>query len=730
MAHEHIDLTLFGAIAGRGRAVVHIRQNWADAWTPATHLECFSQQWAVAPTEGKATLAHRYGVVRLPGATVFSVVAPTNITGWYVRITHADAPAWYGIVTDRRNASTGDVIHAAVRRPTGTITYTASTLDVLLRVGAHPDTTFLDFGGPIRRVVPFNARPYFDNRSYADVVIGDDTIPQFAADPNNARGWTAKAALLYLLYHFRPRDAGGVVRVPFLLADAGMLDYFIGFDFDYRGPLLDTINRLIERRRGLGWFVVANDTAATIEVLSWSSAPITMSGWTLPAATRTRSVNTVDSLGTAVTVSTSAVQAYDAVRVIGERRGSVCTLAPADPAPIPYDPATVSPFTALVAAWRPSAKTRYDAGATGDPRYGTDPTANGILHEDVRSTDALSDVYRDLTLNRAWNGRTHSGQGVDVTALPCIPLLDNDGDPLTDPTAVAGLWPTGMLFGESIPLLQGVDYSVEEPVLPKWGGSWLAPFALLLDDATADPPRYALADRCNTQGAAHGDSARGLQWSCTLAVHRHWAGLSLTVANAPQHYLAAPSTVEIDDDENKSMVRDSTRDFVGAALATDGDVIPDGQGRSWYHMLVTVYLIGDERVAVIYPPTPTSGDVLRVLELDAPNHHLDWMPEGTVVGLDGDDIGTLKRAPAGQWVRDHRPRMRDKARLAWLWYGQPRRTLTLSSLVWSTLLAPGDLITTVDATDIYTSITSIRIDWPTSTMHIETGFGELDVMLV
>jgi hypothetical protein len=98
-----------------------------------------------------------------------------------------------------------------------------------------------------------------------------------------------------------------------------------------------------------------------------------------------------------------------------------------------------------------------------------------------------------------------------------------------------------------------------------------------------------------------------------------------------------------------------------------------------------------------------------------------------VVGLKD---GKLKRTAEGGFVRDDRDRLKLLARAALAWYGRDRSILDLMYRQISGLFKPGYLISTIGAAesseDIFTTITSVRVDLIAGTTAIQTQFAELD----
>lgn len=157
--------------------------------------------------------------------------------------------------------------------------------------------------------------------------------------------------------------------------------------------------------------------------------------------------------------------------------------------------------------------------------------------------------------------------------------------------------------------------------------------------------------------------------------------------------------------------------------------IAAGEGINHDQWLATIYMLQDAYARAQYPEQDDlpSLDLIKPLLLNVRGAHCDYMLPGTVVGV---DAGELKKSTAGGFVRDDRPKLRDIARMAFMWYGQERRILNLSFRGLSSGFSLGHLITTIgsggNTQTINTCITSITYNLTAGTTSLVTSFGELD----
>lgn len=715
-----------GTFAAHPAATVEIKTNWEDAWLPvsdpthnAPHFRCDRVSFRVGPEIPTAAFSHRYGTGKPEENPAWEDFLRKDWVGRYVRVSGAGLPTWLGILTADADARAGALINSGgARVATGQQNFTAYGLELLLRVGDPPQTSFIDDGEPtpdvyeINRVIPFNDgsgrrgdKPY---RANASPNADPNGIWMFARELDGTeRRWTAKEAIRYLLEHHAPRNIAGDVKVPFKLVDNGCLDWPLG-EVRYDGRLLDTINAIIDRRRGIGWYLDI-DTAPTpdemqIVCFSWTDTDIEEPAGTTILKANPSQHNLDFDLAFNVreaTVTTNAIQRYDKVVVKGARRGSVCTLGLGD---------------ALEADWSSSEQLEYEAAASGETGYAAlSSEEKAARNADWRATDKYRRVFSSFRIVDNWDGITDCG-GPDLAWPPAspdrtvFPDLDANGDPTE---TSAQFWKDGLRIAKYIPLFQGVEYNltIDPPAKP---ADFLPPIAVIKTHVAQSDDRFQHVERLDI-AAETAFAGRSVRWTANVDVRDDAPAILIDVIGGQQHYIGGPQFAAIDVD----------------------DEVPQDQLLDYFDLKCTVYLLMDEHVEATYPAAPVSGDVARVLRLHDPNAHLDWMPEGTIVALEN---GLRMRSFAdpqngsdkGIWLRDDRERLKQLARIAWEWYGQLRKTLSLSYRSLTPVLKVGDFITSVGAAEtaevIRTVVTGIDYDLSSGHTKLQTQFANLDVL--
>jgi hypothetical protein len=510
--------------------------------------------------------------------------------------------------------------------------------------------------------------------------------------------WTAANAIEYLLEQFPPKNTAGDVIIPFELHDTALdyLTYELPYS-DYHGmSVWQIINKLIDRRRGLGWHTIVEDDAILIVVWSQNTAAVTLpSGEEIPANANQVTYafeGAINIHGAAV--SSTLLTHYDQVLCIGERAGSVFT---------------ISPESNMEADWLDTDKTKYNEAATGLTGYDDlSDVDKQAANEDRRAADDLSKVFSWHRLKKDWDGKTHVETG---DALYAIALINADGE--LDIDTKANVIRSGLRFEKFLPLRPAVDYHTD-PITPETSdidadeGDFLPPILLLKADAirATEDDGWIHGERLNQAGVAN-SSLRPFEYSVDLSVREDGPGLIMRTVGKPQHYIA----------ENLYEANGSFEE------------IPSGEGIDVTNWLATVYVLHDQCCRAQWPldaDLPTL-DLVRQLLIPVPDAHLDFILPQTVVGVTG---GELLHTALGGQLRDDRPKLKDIARLAFAWYGQTRRTLNLSFRAIVPGFNVGDLITTVgtgaNEQEINTCITCVSYDLRSGTTQLHTQFGELD----
>lgn len=697
--------------------LVYTRENWADSWTEQSLLECLSIQSNVAPSHSSAVLRQRYGVCLMPeigarpeDSTPATVTRP-DILGHYVKVVITGVADWYGIIPDSSDNRIG--VQAGIEQ--GEVTFTAFGLTWLLENSKPIRQTKIKTGtgtsAMINRAIPFNGGTGDAPKERRSRWRNYDSTEKCFTDyyrTASPLAWKAKHAVEYLIDNFTPKDKTGADLVPFVLDTDALtfLDYELP-QIEYHGRTIwDLLNQMIARYRGLGFHAwvdtVPDPMEVKLKVWSQNAALITLPGGsTVPANPDTASYNfdTAKNILDA-TVGTTLMTQYDQVYVEGDRAGSVFT---------------VRPDTYMLAAWPEIDEEEYSDGASAQTGYsGLSTEDKEAADNDFRAQDAYSKVFSHWVIDPAWNGRadTDPSSGTHDFAFP---ELDADGadDPLTSATFQG----RGLRIMPYVPFLPGVDYTTgvdtDTNSVYADAADFLPPIVLFKLDAvntshTADNG-WVHAERINEASGA-GSTKRPYQFSVDISVMEDAPGLIFRVVGSPQHYIGLDGHLH-------------------AHTYTD---IPTGEGVGPEAWLATVYVQQDDYCRAVYPleaDLPTL-DYVRQLAIKVENCRLDYLVDGTVVGVSGG--GLLKNTDGGVWLRDDRTKLKDIARLAYSWYGTARKTLNLA--IRGVVVIPdfdlGVLVEEIGTggtlETINTVITNVSYDLVQGTTRISTQFGEID----
>jgi hypothetical protein len=694
-------------IASDAFTTVSTRATWAGSWNEEPFLEALAVNLPVAPSHGDCRLRYRYGKVIAPAIgsrdadDVAAVIPRPNLVGYYVRVEISGVGTFYGVIQDDADQQHG-FLNAT--DASGVKNYIAFGLTWLLANSKPILQSKVKYSGGtwiIDRAVPFNGGT--DGRSERRRVAWknyDATNLCFTDSSQSVAptAWKASTAIEYLVANFGPKSSAGTVLVPFVLDtdSADYLDYELPM-VEYEGQTIwEVINRLVDRRRGLLLFTSIVDNEVVLIVRSQNQTTITLpSGSEIPANPDQvtydfdNAVNVTDA-----TITSTLLTQYDQIVCLGDRAGSVFT---------------VRPQTNVQADWTSTQKDAYNAAASVLTGYSSlSDDDKHAANEDRRAADDLAPVFSWWRLSHSWTARadTDPSSGTHNYAFPKI-----NADGVEDLEAFANVQRGGLRVEPYVPLRTGVNYSGD--ITPATDDADLTdkdylPPLLLLKATAIRASGDAGWVHCERLPAAFetGSTKRPYAHSVDLAVREDVAGLILKVQGAPQHYIASDQ-------------------YTANASFED---IPAGVGISHQDWLATIYMKQDQYCRAQYPLDDDLPvlDLVRQKVLRLPGSNMDYVVPGTVVGVAGGEVIKTN----GGFVRDDRKRLADIARLAFSWYGQPRRILNLSFRGIVSGFELGQLITSVGSGEtaqvVNTAITAISYDLKSGRTTISTQFSELD----
>ncbi len=760
---------------------VYAKLKWQDPWELKEHVMCESATWSAAPSMGSATLYYRYGPGVFPGVEPGDWLAKFDLpTLAFVRIDFDVARLpddeemeanptivtrkWYGVVGTLVEAFSGSDVQLTTDDGSGGTQpiYIIQGKQTLNAVGLewlldrqYVNRSWYQLGDGLlvneaRRGWAFNmVGPEISrNASREDVEAPNGTFTKIFnySDRQDLFGsskyWTTTGIIKYLLGWHMGRNQAGSVNMPWKLND--LYDLLRNdqterpsFGPDIHGTTVwQLLNQLVARQRGYSFYLtVSGDTLTDSEAAEVQLIPFTLtaediqlpfeivvagSGKFEPATIKANPHQyaidlTNDRTAGPIVVTKDAFSEYDQVEVYGARAVHC---------------------TSISGGWISRNYTAqqeldYESGGSGESGYPTGEVAEmQRWHAEYRNRPALQDVYRHFVLETP----------LDTTVFdnPVFPA-DYD-DPVNNPDGNGRDLPLEeLVIWDKVPLVAGVDYtdqeSFESSSVSGLFGSEFIPLESrqLLEPAIyfeIDNKWYAGDKISVSQDVESPTEDDNFQFSVRVLPNSKLPGhFYLDVYGQPQHVIARGDFDPQPDDK-----------VVG--------------GVNYYDSWITLAFLADYHCTARWPeklsedPDYNPDATLRVRMINAGEaYQFHLVLDGTTFGVE-DDL-RLEVGDKPIIVRDDRDKLKEIARMAFLWYGKPRRSLQFSTQWITDAFEVGDMITgmIVDRNgnpfevddyigeEINTCITSITIrnqvggeNQPPPSVEYKTEFSELDVI--
>ena len=431
MALVQLNANATAAIYTVGTVTAQTRAAWGDPWQDVPYLQPLAATLAASPTMPRATLLWHYGNIKHEDQNAFIWESPLNLLNCYVRIllydNYGQQTLWVGWVQDVEyqvfgTDSASDGFNSSI---SGNQIFTAYGLEHILdRCAIVGATTPV---GIIQWCPPFNDRSptgpnQLGNRSIAQNSAG---VYQFSSD---GAMWSALDALYYLLTYYGPGYDIGLSGQYSLLADITAIWHVEGL------TLKQAIDKLVDRRRGLGWAVRTDDyDNIAIYIFSTFDELITVGDITLQPNAETFSVAwDNDILTDDPVIELSQANVYDTIIIQGERSKCAFTGSVSD--------------GQFVKAWTDAQQTAYLAITTNPP------TLDAAGADALRAGDNTRPVFQHIVINPAWDWTVADPTGVKN---PVSPLFDTLGG--YDATQPSVAWPTNRPLLRWLPIPRYVD---------------------------------------------------------------------------------------------------------------------------------------------------------------------------------------------------------------------------------------------------------------------------------
>lgn len=695
-------------------ALVYTRDRWDEEWTFQPDLRCNGCLAAVAPATGSAELVWTYGLVKQPDELEKSIILPDDGHRRYVRILwlnteHAFGDeirhyVWYGIVNGV-GARIGGVRSDGFSYETGEQTIQCVGLEKIL--DEQPIHKSAWFSHELQEV-RFVDRGLAFNSDRADGVPGGN-MEGIANWPNGVpvfsgkvllddSFWTTCDAIQYLVGFNRPSDKNEVELPVGINPDSLAL-----LEILQDRPQLEThgrtlrqmLNQLLPHQRFVTWYVSVDESLNAIFI---NIVPLPGDALELPSGdtiqANPRRWNWQMNAGrTSPILVLSHAEGVERVRIQGARRTSTGSFS--------------NPDGTLVAGYTAAQKTLWDAGGEAGAAFaaaGSNKTKKNALNEEVRSRDALREVYSRFKCPDDWDGRCQNGEGVGTGAL--VFPFEQLFFPTTDIElfSPAKFYQREVYFEPYVMLRDGYLYTT----LTDSDGNTVAPVQLTDGPHNFLPPVVVIKTP-----ATGSDASRLAAFPRWRHIERLASELESVPGDASKQFSGHVSVPRLDRaivikvDGHKQYV-------IAGADYTNKSYEDKYYPWDWKTIIATVTIKGDEYCEGSWPAAADlpGNDYKREALFNAgDDYRLDWIAQGTVIGIDAE--GALQRTTGG-WIQDDRQKLQDRARMAFAWYGVPRQAISFPTPKINGSIQLGDYVVSagdvIHAHEINTVITSIRID--------------------
>lgn len=578
--------------------------------------------------------------------------------------------------------------------------------------------------------------------------------------------WNAEQAVEYILNRNNPWPLKAVIDI-----SSGNLDWLPkgGVDTDRR-TVKAVLDDLIQRQRGVGYFVRFNHRTEQIELVVFSFVDVSINmpnGTTLEANPNQYSLDFESALDVSSSeLNNTITTKYHKVVVEGDWRTSTCTLS-------------LNPDAdQLVKDWTATEQQAYFDGASRASWYtAINPEKKVEANNTARNADKLAHVFARFKISDDWDLLATDIDDTTITerVFGRIDTWNANGEFEDEDIET---WISGLTIVDHLPLRERYDYSADHIEDKDWKDtvtitdSELPPFRKPFSFIQTNVPRalsWELLDKIEGDAEAAPDKRK---WSVTTRPHHDRAAVTLNVSGGKQQFLASDtwttkgftdkgnwnaafntptlsdgSGVEGDyytvttDSALRSL--DGVTDWkIGDRLFfTEGtwrrapSVTDDASYPLKNHPLnysgawVTLTFEMPERATIERRMSlPLDGEQERALVISVRDCRLDYVLPNTVVGIKD---GALQKSVSGGFVRDDRERLETFAKAAAEWYAVQRQTLELSYKQVREIVKLGWLIADVGPSyqngSVRSVVTSITYDILAKSTSFQTSFAELDL---
>lgn len=459
-------------VVERSNLVVETRKSWGEDWVSFPYLHPLTATSSIAPGISSAEFIWRYGNIKREDSSIFSNVSPISISDQYIRIVVIDSdgrrPIWTGIVSDESFSMHGTLPGG---NPQGDQRIVAYGLEHLLdRVSV--DGAYVEEQGATKKIgwsPTFNDRGFHGaalegNRSTS---IGPEGVHRFSRDGSV---WNHREIIEYIFKYY------SVAGLPFSFGGQYTLLESIKTVVNFEGlTIRQVLNKLIDRKRGLGWTIRISGGIVVIHVFSVFDESLSVGDVVVTPNSEVGTIAFDDAIDLdSALINKSVSSQYDRIVVQGERIKTCFSVSIAD--------------GNLEKGWVASEEASYKAGSVSN-------NLDSKRNDAERKTDKFNRVYQTFRIPSNWNWKASDGVGGNKRFV--VPGLTSDG--LVSTLIIPNTWNYPKALLRWLPISKNVNASNSEP-------EYLEPIVIVKDgqdfyqvDALAaikkDPASVRILDR-------------------------------------------------------------------------------------------------------------------------------------------------------------------------------------------------------------------------------------------
>ena len=676
MSITQLNFNNGGFLLKLGQPFVQVSNRWGH-WIDTPYIQPLEAALAIAPSIGHASFLFRYGEVRWEDKDSYSWYYPERISNYFIRIIliHDNGTfevLWVGIINENELRPHG----IANFNPSGDQIIKAKTLDWMLEkvsiIGSYTTDGF------IQSCQLFNLRHEWiphpvGNRSE---FTNDDGVYVFGPD---RKMWTALDVLNYLnFYYIAP--SGITLRI------TGQVEALLGWHHIWPLEGLNirqAIDKLIDRRRGLGWRINSDGNRIEIVIFTTLENDVVTDTLTVPGNNNKIWINFDKNISIErLAISETEAQFYDEIIIQGAKVISTFTIGTHD--------------GTLVPLWSQQDEDQYKG-------IRQESSSNAYTADNVRAQDRWKHIYQLFALRSDWDWTVKSRDGL---SFPVAPKFDERARLITP-------WETGAYYNDNNKPFQRVT-RLQRPYTAI--GPWAGNIQYMEPQVFATP---------SPDGQSFNMPSDSTLPSGKAVVRGDMAGY----LNGPP-----PFSVTMADIAPAIEINAGLPHIMGANhydTTTDGDsgTIP---WYDWKTILATLCIETDVKPTVVVTMNNDGAPWRRTLHIDVPHAEFWWIVPGTIMFQNPD----LSLVLAGGYAsRDDTHILRSVAALAASWYGVRRTPISWTEKSYVTNISPGAMVTSIASEngidrDINTVVSVVSYDFVNMTTSFQTGFGEMDIAII